>query len=134
MKRIAIIIAAAALLSAPAYAQSSQFTLGKWVEVHNAILKELNRSYVDSLEVGRIERAAVDAMLDALDPYTVYVPEEEQENFQMMLTSAYGGIGAIIYKPDINGNVIINEPYEGWKAESVRKRCAESPARTWFSM
>ena len=53
MKRIAIILAATALLSAPAYAQSSQFTLGKWVEVHNAILKELNRSYVDSLEVVR---------------------------------------------------------------------------------
>ncbi len=125
MKRIAIIIAAAALLSAPAYAQSSQFTLGKWVEVHNAILKELNRSYVDSLEVGRIERAAVDAMLDALDPYTVYVPEEEQENFQMMLTSAYGGIGAIIYKPDINGNVIINEPYEGSPAARAGLRCGD---------
>ena len=125
MKRIALIIAAAALLSAPAYAQSSQFTLGKWVEVHNAILKELNRSYVDSLEVGRIERAAVDAMLDALDPYTVYVPEEEQENFQMMLTSAYGGIGAIIYKPDINGNVIINEPYEGSPAARAGLRCGD---------
>ena len=49
-----------------ASAQSKSFTLGKWIEVHNAILKELNRSYVDSLEVGRIEREAVDAMLDAL--------------------------------------------------------------------
>ena len=110
MKRISLILVAAVLMVNTAGAQSRQFTLGKWVEVHNAILKELNRSYVDSLEVGRIERAAVDAMLEALDPYTVYVPEEEQENFQMMLTSAYGGIGAVIYKPDINGNVIINEP------------------------
>ena len=125
MKRIAIVLAAAALISAPAYAQSRQFTLGKWVEVHNAILKELSRSYVDSLEVGRIERAGVDAMLDALDPYTVYVPEEEQENFQMMLTSAYGGIGAVIYKPDVNGNVIINEPYEGSPAAKVGLRCRD---------
>ncbi|MBR4735267.1 MAG: S41 family peptidase [Bacteroidales bacterium] len=125
MKRIAIVLAAAALISAPAYAQSRQFTLGKWVEVHNAILKELSRSYVDSLEVGRIERAGVDAMLDALDPYTVYVPEEEQENFQMMLTSAYGGIGAVIYKPDVNGNVIINEPYEGSPAAKVGLRCGD---------
>ncbi len=96
-----------------AQAQSKNFTLGQWVEMHNAILKELNRSYVDSLEVGRIEREGVDAMLDALDPYTVYVPEEEQENFQMMISSTYGGIGAIIYKPDVNGNVIVNEPYAG---------------------
>ncbi len=108
-----------------ASAQSKSFTLGKWIEVHNAILKELNRSYVDSLEVGRIEREAVDAMLDALDPYTVYVPEEEQENFQMMLTSAYGGIGAVIYKPDVNGNVIINEPYAGSPAAKAGLQCGD---------
>ena len=125
MKRFAVIILVAALLGLPAGAQSRQFTLGKWVEIHNAILKELNRSYVDSLEVGRIERAAVDAMLEALDPYTVYVPEEEQETFQMMLNSAYGGIGAVIYKPDINGNVIINEPYKDSPAARAGLRCGD---------
>ena len=125
MKRISLILVAAVLMVNTAGAQSRQFTLGKWVEVHNAILKELNRSYVDSLEVGRIERAAVDAMLEALDPYTVYVPEEEQENFQMMLTSAYGGIGAVIYKPDINGNVIINEPYYNSPAARAGLRCGD---------
>ena len=108
-----------------AQAQSKNFTLGQWVEMHNAILKELNRSYVDSLEVGRIERAGVDAMLEALDPYTVYVPEEEQENFQMMLSSTYGGIGSVIYKPDVNGNVIINEPYEGSPAALAGLRCGD---------
>jgi carboxyl-terminal processing protease len=105
--------------------QSKSFTLGQWVEMHNAILKELNRSYVDSLEVGRIERAGVNAMLEALDPYTVYVPEEEQEDFQMMLSSTYGGIGAVIYKPDLNGNVIINEPYEGSPAALAGLVCGD---------
>ena len=113
------------LSSTPAFSQSKSFTLGKWVEVHNAILKELNRSYVDSLEIGRIEREAVDAMLGALDPYTVYVPEEEQEDFQMMLNSAYGGIGAIIYKPDVDGNVIINEPYAHSPAAKAGLRCGD---------
>ena len=59
---------AALTVSVAASAQSKSFSLGKWVELHNAILKELNRSYVDSLEVGRIEREGVDAMLSALDP------------------------------------------------------------------
>jgi carboxyl-terminal processing protease len=128
MRRINFILAAFAGLcigTAAAQAQSKNFTLGQWVEMHNAILKELSRSYVDSLEVGRIERAGVDAMLDALDPYTVYVPEEEQEDFQMMLSSTYGGIGAVIYKPDINGNVIINEPYEGSPAALAGLRCGD---------
>ena len=128
MKRILIFTALAAFFfaSAPvAQAQSKNFTMAKWVEVYNAILRELNRSYVDSLEVGRIQRAAVDAMLGALDPYTIYVPQEEQEDFQMMLTNTYGGVGAVIYKPDVNGNVIINEPYANSPAAKAGLRCGD---------
>jgi len=125
MKRISLVLVALAAFSFGAFAQSKNFSLGKWVEVNNAILKELNKSYVDSLEVGRIERAAIDAMLGALDPYTVYVPEEEQEDFQMMLSSTYGGVGAIIYKPDVNGNVIINEPYFNSPAARAGLRCGD---------
>ena len=119
------VLAAALLATTTASAQSKSFSLGKWVELHNAILKELNRSYVDSLEVGRIEREGVDAMLEALDPYTVYVPEEEQEDFQMMLSNTYGGIGAVIYKPDKNGNVMINEPYAGSPAAKAGLVCGD---------
>ena len=125
-KKICVVAAALFLAASPfASAQSKNFTLAKWLEVYNSILKELNRSYVDSLEVGRIQRTAIDAMLSSLDPYTQYVPEEEQENFQMMLTNTYGGIGAIIYKPDVNGNVIINEPYEGSPAARNGIRCGD---------
>lgn len=98
--------------SAVSFAQSKSFQFGQWLEIQNAILKELNRSYVDSLPVGRIMREGVDAMLENLDPYTVYIPEEENEDLQMMLSKTYGGIGAIIYKKTGAG-VIINEPYYG---------------------
>ena len=125
IKRYFLAALAALTVSVAASAQSKSFSLGKWVELHNAILKELNRSYVDSLEVGRIEREGVDAMLEALDPYTVYVPEEEQEDFQMMLSNTYGGIGAVIYKPDVNGNVQINEPYAGSPAAKAGLRCGD---------
>jgi carboxyl-terminal processing protease len=128
MKRSLILLALAAFFFASvpaASAQSKSFSMAKWVEVYNSILKELNRSYVDSLEVGRIQRAAIDAMLSSLDPYTLYVPQEEQEDFQMMLTNTYGGIGAVIYKPDVNGNVLINEPYEGSPAAKAGIRCGD---------
>ena len=106
-------------VSLQAGAQSKSFKLGKWTEIHSAIVKELNRAYVDSLPVDRIERAGIDAMLSNLDPYTVYVPEEENEDLRMMINKSYGGIGAVIYKPDPQGNVIINEPYKdspAWEA------------------
>ena len=111
-KKTAFIFATAAIAIASfsASAQSKAFKLGQWTEIHNAIVRELNRSYVDSLPVDRIMRAGIDAMLEDLDPYTIYIPEEENEDLQMMLSKTYGGIGAIIYKkPD--ENVIINEPY-----------------------
>lgn len=100
-------------LAAGASAQSSNFQLGKFVEIQNAILRELNRSYVDSLPVERMQKAAIDAMLETLDPYTVYVPAEENDKFRLQIEKAYGGIGAIIFKPEKDGNVVINEPYAG---------------------
>jgi len=107
------------------FAQSENFKLGKWTEIHTAILKELSASYVDSLPTDKIERLGIDAMLEGLDPYTVYIPEEENENLQMMIHKSYGGIGAVIYKPDTQGNVIINEPYEGSPAAKYGLVCGD---------
>lgn len=100
----------ATALAVASSAQSRSFKLGQWTEIYNSVVKELNRSYVDSLPADRIFKAGIDAMLEELDPYTVYVPEEENEDFQMMLSKTYGGIGAIIHK-QVGENVVINEPY-----------------------
>lgn len=117
---IAVAIIAADSLSA----QSKTFKLGQWAEIQNSIIRELNRSYVDSLPVDRIMRAGIDAMLEELDPYTIYVPEEENENFQMMISNTYGGIGAIIKKMK-GANVIINEPYFGSPAHKAGLSCGD---------
>lgn len=113
------------LVGTAAFGQSQSFKLGKWTEIQNSILKELNRSYVDSLPVDRIERAGINAMLGSLDPYTVYIPEEENEDLMMMINKSYVGIGALIYKPEKDGNVIINEPYKGSPAEKHGLSCGD---------
>ena len=120
-----LLAAFAVFAFSPAFAQSAGFRLGKWTEIQNAIIKELNRSYVDSLPVDRIQRAGIDAMLESLDPYTMYVPEEDNEDFEFMIGKTYGGIGAIIYKPDTESNVIINEPYAGSHAANAGLRCGD---------
>ena len=112
------------LAGSTAGAQSKGFRLGQWSEIQNAIVMELNRSYVDSLPVDRIMRAGVDAMLEELDPYTVYIPEEENEDLQMMISKTYGGIGAIIHKKK-EANVIINEPYAGSPAQKYGLQCGD---------
>ena len=106
------------------HAQSKSFKLGQWSEIHNALIMELNRSYVDTLPLDRIMRAGVDAMLEELDPYTIYIPEEENEDLQMLLSKTYGGIGAIIHKIK-EDNVIINEPYAGSPAQKYGLQCGD---------
>jgi len=127
MKRYIYIFMAAAMAIAAshaAHAQSQSFKQGQWTEIHSSILKELNSSYVDSIPTGRIMRAGIDAMLEELDPYTIYVPEEENEDFQMFLSKTYGGIGAIIHKK-VDENVIINEPYAGSPAQKYGLQCGD---------
>ncbi|MBO5418861.1 MAG: S41 family peptidase [Bacteroidales bacterium] len=128
MKHISRIFFMAAAMtffvSVNAGAQSKSFKLGQWTEIRNSIIKELNRSYVDTLPVDRMMRAGVDAMLEELDPYTIYIPEEENEDLQMMLSKTYGGIGAIIMKKK-EDNVIINEPYAGSPAQKYGLRCGD---------
>ena len=126
MKITTFLMAAAmtflAILTADA--QSQSFKLGQWTEIHNSIIRELNRSYVDTLPIDRIMRVAVDAMLEELDPYTTYIPEEENEDLQMMMSNTYGGIGAIIHKKK-EDNVIINEPYAGSPAQKYGLTCGD---------
>ena len=128
MKRyLIILLTVAAALSFPvqnASAQTKNFKLGQWAEIHNSIIMELNRSYVDSLPLDRIMRAGIDAMLEELDPYTIYIPEEENEDLQWMLNNTYGGIGAIIHKKK-EENVIINEPYAGSPAQKYGLVCGD---------
>ena len=105
-------------------AQSKTFKLGQWAEIQNSIIKELNKSYVDTLPVERLMKASINAMLEELDPYTIYIPEEDNEDFQMMLSNTYGGIGAIIKKAK-GQNVIINEPYFGSPAHKAGLSCGD---------
>lgn len=127
MKRVKTIVSFIALVSVTvaASAQSRSFKLGQWVEIQNSIMSNLSRYYVDSLPVDRMYKAGVDKMLDNLDPYTVYVPETEQDDFEMMISNTYGGIGAIIYKPEKDGNVIINEPYANSPAARAGLSCGD---------
>ena len=50
--------------------------------------------------------------------------EEENEDFQMMISRTYGGIGAVIYKKK-GENVVINEPYYGSPAYKAGLVCGD---------
>lgn len=98
----------------PVKAQDNRFEVSKQLEIFNALVKEVDMFYVDSLEVEKTVRRGINAMLKGLDPYTEYFPEQEMDNIKMLITGEYGGVGAYIRSRD--GGVIITEPFEGTPA------------------
>lgn len=99
------------LLSFQSYAQSNRFEMIKSLELMDLIYQHLEMYYVDDPKVGNLSKTAIDEMLKDLDPYTVYYHESNMEDYLLMTTGQYGGIGAIIRK--IGDYIYIAEPYEG---------------------
>lgn len=92
----------------------SDFEIAKNLDIYASLFKELDANYVDKINVTDLNKTAIDAMLNKLDPYTVYYPESDLEEFKLMTTGQYGGIGATIQQGD--DYVMISEPYDNWPA------------------
>jgi carboxyl-terminal processing protease len=99
-----------------AFAQdANRFEISKQLEILNALVKEVEMFYVDSVEVDRMVHRGIDAMLKGFDPYTEYIPEENMEMLKFITTGEYGGIGSTIMQR--KQGVVISEPYEGMPAQ-----------------
>lgn len=115
MKKSSLILPAclAALISLGAFAQkkSGDAALARNLTTFNAIVKELQDNYVDSIAPDRAFKEAIGALLETVDPYTEYYPVEDQEMLQKMTTGEYGGIGS--YLLDRDSTTYISAPMEG---------------------
>ena len=98
----------------PMHAQAQQdrnFEASKNLEIFNAIYRNLDMAYVDTLDAAQTIGTGINAMLRSLDPYTVYFPAEKTSDMKSMLTGKYAGIGALIRYNAKLKRVVIDEPY-----------------------
>lgn len=103
--------------SMKAQEKQNNFEIAKSLDIYNSLLRELNLNYVDEINPAELNEAAIDAMLQGLDPYTVFIPESEIENARFITTGEYGGIGALI---QYDGEyTCISDPYYGWPAQKA---------------
>lgn len=119
LKKISAIILSILITSSFSTTCGAQndFEIAKNVDIFVSILKELNGKYADEISPGDLSKTAIDAMLSSLDPYTVYYPESQIEDFKMMTKGQYGGIGALIQQ---HGDyIVISEPYEDCPAQQA---------------
>lgn len=91
------------------------FEISKNMDIYYSLFRELNLYYVDSIQPEKLIKRSIDEMLTSLDPYTVFIPEEDMDDFKTMTTGEYGGIGSMISQRD--GQVMISDPYEGKPAQ-----------------
>lgn len=118
MKKIAIMMGVCCLLDSGTPMQSqtdNRFEVSKNLDIFNALVKEVEMFYVDSVDIEKTVRRGIDAMLGGLDPYTEYYPEQEMDKLKFMTTGEYGGIGSYI-RARKEGGVYIVEPFEGMPA------------------
>jgi carboxyl-terminal processing protease len=93
------------------------FEITKNLDIFATLYKEVNTYYVDEVDPNQLIKTGINAMLESLDPYTNYIPEDDIEDYRTMTTGQYGGIGALIGTR--SGKNMIIMPYEGFPAHDA---------------
>lgn len=111
---VALLLAAAA----PAAAQTSNhnFEVAKQLDIFNALYRDLDLYYVDTLDAKKNVDNAIGYMLEMLDPYTEYFPEEDTDDLRQLTTGKYAGIGALTGFREKWNRCIISQPFAGMPA------------------
>ncbi len=98
-------------------AKDPYFEIARNLEIFASLYKEVNEYYVDEINPNEVIRNGIDKMLDDLDPYTVYIPEDDIEDYRTMATGEYGGLGALTGQ--IGDKHVIMMIYEGYPAQEA---------------
>ncbi len=99
------------------------FTIAKNLDIFASLVRELDSYYVDEIDPEELVTIGINAMLEELDPYTEYIPEENSDDFRMMTTGEYGGVGALI--GNRTGVNMILMPYKDFPAQAAGLRIGD---------
>ncbi len=93
------------------------FEIAKNLDIFATLFKEVNALYVDEVNPNRLVKTGIDAMLESLDPYTNYIPEDMVEDYRTMNTGQYGGIGA--FTREISNRTVVTMILETYAAQKT---------------
>lgn len=111
----AIIIAAGLSVAFLTTQETRDFRIGKNLDIFFTLFREINTFYVDEINPDKIIKSGIDNMLKTLDPYTVFYPESDLDEFTFMTTGKYGGIGSMVRNE--GDYAVITEVYKGFPAD-----------------
>ena len=99
------------------------FSLAKNIDIFATLIRELDSYYVDDIDPDKLVSVGINAMLEELDPYTEYIPEEDSDDFRLMTTGEYAGIGALI--GNRGEGIMVLMPYTGFPAQNAGLKIAD---------
>lgn len=115
-KRLLVnLMAVVLVVSLTSAAAIKYFDVSKNLEIFTTLYKELNLYYVDETNPGDLMKVGIDAMMQSLDPYTVYYPESRIEDARIENSGDFGGFGVNL--KFIDNRVILKEILQGFPAD-----------------
>lgn len=87
------------------------FELGKSIEILANIMREFESGHVENISATDLLNAATRGMTLATDPYSEYISEEAMEDFDILTTGRYAGVGSLIRKK--GDYILFAQPYKG---------------------
>lgn len=115
LSTLLVLILSAGLLFAFTVKNDKLFAIAKNLDIFASLVRELDSYYVDEIDPDELVSIGINAMLEELDPYTEFIPEEDQDDFRMMTTGEYAGVGALI--GNRTGTNMVLMPYKGFPAQ-----------------
>ncbi len=99
------------------------FLIKKNFTIFSETYENVALEYVDQVDPEVLMRNGIDAMLETLDPYTVYYNEAQNEQAEILSRSNYAGIGIDAGYRD--GQVVVVAPIEGGPADNMGIRAGD---------
>ena len=121
MKQLLILLSL--VIAIPVMAESQTTRIDKNLTIYTDVMRQLDMNYVDTLNYDDLIESSINYMLHKIDPYTVYIPEREDEELRRLTQGKYGGVGAVIMYRD--SNVYVSDPYEHMPAAEAGLRAGD---------
>ena len=91
MKKLLIFITASLFFCEISYSENSD--IYKKIDLFGEVLEKINKEYVDEVDQSKSMDAAINGLLQSLDPYSAYMTPESFEGMQTETSGKFGGLG-----------------------------------------
>ncbi|NWF49503.1 MAG: PDZ domain-containing protein [Ignavibacteriaceae bacterium] len=99
------------------------FSISRNMELFGRIYKEISFNYVEEINPEEFLKAAIRGMLSTLDPYTIFIDEDQKDDIELITNGKYGGVGITI---GVRGeDVTVVEVLDGYSAQKQGLRIGD---------